>query len=479
MNDVVRIKKNYIYSVLSISSRLIANVIIFWMMARYYGPKTFGQLTFAHTLATTFILFADFGFDVLLTNELARGREKGKELFQRYFSLKIIFTTISLASMWLFILITDVSSEMKVISIIFSLYMVFTTQSNFLFAFFRGYEKFNYETKISLLMNFSLLILVIVLILYEANILLIGISFVFSRFIGLLYGVITSFKIIPNLSYKLIFTGFKELKSKVFVYGFHFLFSYLFFQLDTILLAIWKNEFEVGIYQSVYKLIMLPLVVPDIFVNTLLPTLSKYYVEDAEKWKSVGKLMSKSLLFIIIPFFLIMYVFSSQVIGLIYGGEDYVNAVPILEIFSLTLFIRFLLEPFALMITTSNRQSIRLITVISATIINFVLNYFAIPLYGAVGAAMVSLITNLFVAIVYLYFSWSLFKSWLINLRTIVVVSVVIIIASLLKQSNDISMFWIIPVLFIILPLVGYFYFSEHERKLIIFNKLDFSLFNK
>lgn len=224
---------------------------------------------------------------------------------------------------------------------------------------------------------------------------------------------------------------------------------------------------------------MLPLVVPDIFVNTLLPTLSKYYVEDAEKWKSVGKLMSKSLLFIIIPFFLIMYVFSSQVIGLIYGGEDYVNAVPILEIFSLTLFIRFLLEPFALMITTSNRQSIRLITVISATIINFVLNYFAIPLYGAVGAAMVSLITNLFVAIVYLYFSWSLFKSWLINLRTIVVVSVVIIIASLLKQSNDISMFWIIPVLFIILPLVGYFYFSEHERKLIIFNKLDFSLFNK
>lgn len=458
---------------------MIVNVIVFWMIARFYGPKSFGQLTFAHTLATTFILFADFGFDVLLTNELARSRDKGNELFQRYFSLKLIFTIVSFFAMCLFILITGVNVETLALVLTFSLYMVFTTQSNFLYAFFRGYERFSYETKVSLIANFSFLGFIITMILLEANIILIGICFVLARFIGLVIGVIFSFKVIPKLSYKPVFKGLKEIRSKVFVFGFHFLFSYLFFQLDTILLAILRNDYEVGIYQAVYKLIVLPLVIPEVFTTTLLPSLSKYFVEDNSKWKMVGKLMSKVLFIVIIPIFLLLYNYSSQIIKFIYGTEDYSAAIPILEVFSFTLFIRFVLEPFALMLTTSNRQNIRMLTVIMATILNFVLNYFVIPKYGTNGAAVVSLITNAFVAIIYCSASWSLFKNWIINLKTLYILLVMIVIEIVLKLNNEISVFIASPILLLVFFIVGYFYFTKDERKLVYSKQLGFSLFNK
>ena len=38
---------------------------------------------------------ADFGFDVLLTTEIARQREKASENFRQYFSLKLLFGLFS------------------------------------------------------------------------------------------------------------------------------------------------------------------------------------------------------------------------------------------------------------------------------------------------------------------------------------------------------------------------------------------------
>ncbi|HED05429.1 MAG TPA: hypothetical protein ENI61_01945, partial [Ignavibacteria bacterium] len=64
MTEAKRIRKNYLFSFLSISSRLIANVIVFWIIARYYGPDIFGQFSLAHTIATISILLGDFGLDL-------------------------------------------------------------------------------------------------------------------------------------------------------------------------------------------------------------------------------------------------------------------------------------------------------------------------------------------------------------------------------------------------------------------------------
>lgn len=469
MTEAVRIRRNSIFSIISITSRLIANVILFLIIARYYGPRIFGQFTFAHSLSYIFIILADFGFDVLLTNEIAKDRNNAVKIFQQYFSLKFVFTLFALMSMWIFVLFNDLSYETRLLVMIFSIYMVFTNMTNFLYALYKGFERLEFETKVSLIINISLLILTIILMILKADIITIAVAFVSTRILGFLFGVKYSFIVLKGISFKLLFTGFSKIKKKVFVFGFNLAFNYLFFQLDTILLAFWKGDYEVGIYQSVFKLILIPLVIPDIFINTLLPVLSRLNVENKAQWKKIGGIMNKLLFIIIIPISIILFIYADQIINIVYGVKEYSSAIPILRIFALTLFVRFNLEAFALMLTTSNRQHVRMKVVITATFLNLILNYFMINSYGAYGAAIVSLLTNTFVGVMYYLSTLPLFFEWVINTRTIVVLVLSCALAYSFWLLRSYSIFIFTPIILLLFAIITFKYFlTEKEKNLIL-----------
>ncbi len=475
MSEAVRIRKNSVYSALSISSRLIANVFVFWIIARYYGPEIFGQFKSAQVLATNFIILADFGFDILLTTEVARNRINAVHLFRQFYSLKLMFSLFTFIAMWMLSLFGNFSQETQALIQVLSFYTVFTTLTNYLFALYKGFEKLEYETKVSLIINVGLILIVLPLIFLKVDVLIIALVFVATRFIGFIVAVVYSYKLIPNLSFKLLFEGFNDIKNKVFVFGFFLLFNNLFFQLDTILLSLWKGDKTVGVYQAAFMLIMLPLVIPDIFINTLMPLLSRLNIENPLQWKKVGYLMNKILIAIVLPISIILFVYAEQIIKIIYGMKNYSETIPVLRIFALTLFVRFSLESYALMLTTSQRQKIRLYTVIAATLLNFVLNYFLIPIYGAYGAAIVSLITNLFVGIIYYTTNFGLVTEYLFNVKTLTFLLISFVIASMFWLVKSINLFITVPFVGLTFILIIYYFFFTKDEKELIFSK-DFRL---
>lgn len=473
-----RIRKNSFFSFLSISLRLIANVIVFWIIARFYGPSLFGQFTFAQTLASIFILFGDFGFDVLLTNEISRNRNNAIKIFRQFFSLKLVFTFFALVGMWVFVLINNFSVQARILIIVFSFYMVFTTLTNFLYALYKGFERLEYETKVSLTINFLLLVTVLILIFLKIDLIFIAIVFVLTRLFGFGVAIKYSREVLQGISFRLFFKEIRIIKNKVFVYGFHLTFSYLFFQLDTILLAFWKGDYDVGIYQAVFKLIAIPLVIPEILVNALMPTLSRLYLENKNEWARIGMLMNKLLVVIILPISIILYVYADQIIHLIYGTGKFIAAIPLLRIFALTLFVRFNLETFALMLTTSDRQKVRMFVVLVATFLNLAINYFMIPRYGVYGAALASLGTNVFVGICYVSATSPLFLQWMINIKTAIMLIVSFLLAFLLWKIKLISIFISVPTLLLFLGLFSYyFYFNKEEKRVILLENFKFFSF--
>ncbi len=468
MTEAKRIRKNYFFSFLSISSRLIANVIVFWIIARYYGPEIFGQFSLAHTIATISILLGDFGLDLLLTTEISRNRNNAGALFQKFYSLKFLFSFTALLLMWGLSLFGDFSTDTKLLILIFSFYMLFTTLTNFLYAFYKGFEKLEYETKVAFIINVGLLFITIIFLIFKLNIFVISVGFVLSRFIGFLSGLYYSVKILPEINYKFNFNGIYEVRKKILIFGFHLFFSNLYFQLDTILLGLWKGDHEVGIYQSVFKLILLPLVLPDIFNNTLIPVLSRLNLENKILWEKIGYLMNKILTVIIFPIALILFIYADQVINLIYGSKLYSDAVPVLRIFAVILAVRFLQETYALLLTTSNRQHIRMFVVIFAVLFNFTLNYFLIPRYGVKGAAVVSLITNTCIGITYIYFNASLFFEWMINFKTFLLFFSTVIIFYFYWNFMRINFIVGILSIIIIYTTAGFIFFTKEEKKTIL-----------
>lgn len=437
------------------TSRLFTNIIIYWIIARFYGKEIFGEFTSAQTIAIAFILFADFGLDLLLTTELPKNIQNKIAIFNQYFSLKIVFSLIAFASILSLGIWGNFSQDIKTLLLIFSSFVVFTTLTNFLSALYKGSEKLEYETFVNFIVNFISLIVILVLIFLQKDIFIISIAFTATKLLGLIIAVYYAVKIIPVADVKLHFGDFRLIKNQVIVFGVFWIFGNLFFQIDTILLTLWDSAESVGLYQAAFKLVLLPLIIPDIFINSLMPTLSRLHSEDPIKWQKLTDIFNKFLIIVSIPISVTLFILPKQIIGLIYGGSEYYQAINILQIFAVILFVRFFSETYGLMLTTSNKQKIRMYIVVVGTVINLIINFFLIPFLGALGASITSLVTNIFVGLAYTFFSPNLLRNWISNMQFLKLTLITVFVITIELLFKIIG-FWYLSFI----PIIIYFVYS-------------------
>ncbi|MBX3007377.1 MAG: flippase [Melioribacteraceae bacterium] len=466
MSEYSKIGKNSIYSFLSIFFRVFSNIIIFWLIARYYSADVFGQFTTAQTFASVFILLADFGMDILLTTELPRRIEKSSQIFSEIFSAKLIFASFAFLLMLSLSILNQFSEATSLLLLMFSFFVLFSTITNFFFAFYKGNEKLGYEARVSFINNFGSLIAVLILILLKQNILLIAGAYVAVRLIGLLLAFYYVKKINSSISLKFTFPIQKNVIKKIIVLGMFMLFGNLFFQLDTILLAFWRDEKSVGTYQAVFRLIMVLLIIPDVFINSLMPVLSRLRNEDKEKWEKLSFIFNKILVTIIIPASIVMFVYPDEILGLAYGADKYNEAIPIFRIFSFIMLIRFFTEAYGLMLITADKQKVRMTIVILGTALNFVVNFFMIPRYDALGAGITSLITNFVVGFLYYYTARNLKGNWIAGFAISKLILLIIAFALIVYIAGLLSAWY----LSFAAALIYYYYafrfiFSKSEQE--------------
>jgi O-antigen/teichoic acid export membrane protein len=461
MSVINRIRYNSFYSLSSSVIRLFTNFLFFIGIARFYGTSTFGSFTAAHTLTLMFLSIADFGLDILLTTEIARSKENASKLLVKYFPLKLMLSVVALCGACLIPLFENLSRQTSILIIILSFNVVFTAITNYFFAFFKGLEQFQHETKISLCINLLLLLLITTLGFMKLNIEYLALAFIFTRALGLGLAVLRlkKIQIISTFSFSFI-DVIKDWKI-ISIFGLHLLFGNLYFQLDTVLLSIWKGDIQVGIYQAAFKIMMFTLIIPDVLINAFLPILSNYHAENKEKWLHFARLLNKTLFMFSIPIALILFINAENIIELFYGKGMFYEAPSILKIFAIMIVIRFSSEASALLLTTSGRQYMRVVIVLLAVIINIILNSFLIPKYGPIGAAIVSLLTNLVVGLCYFLANDFSYVKIFFNLKELIILFGAISLGFLFY--NIINLNWIIEIM-IILIIFGY---SKLERNTI------------
>jgi O-antigen/teichoic acid export membrane protein len=416
MTSTPGVRRNTLFALLAQTTRLMANFVLFIGLARMYGPADFGKFTAIHTLAGILILFADFGLDVLTSTEIARSRTAGHSPTGELLLARLLLATGAGVAMILGGYFQGSDPEGYLLAFVFGPFVFFSSVLNFVFAVFKGHEQLQHEAVISGTSNFFLFIAALILGLAHAPILMIAIAFVLSRIIGVLMG----FRALRTVDTRIPSRSIANLRrhaGKMLVFGLHSILGTLYFTQDTLLLSYWSSDRVVGIYQSAFKVVALCLLVADVTFYTMLPVLTRLYETDRTSWTTTGSLIQKTLLFVSLPVGLILLVFPADVIQMLYGGAAYQEAIPILRMFGFTVVVRYAVDTAGTMLTSSNRQSRRLIVVAFAVVFNFVINAIVIPSYGAFGAACVSLATNICVGLGYVMFARDVSLKWLADAR--------------------------------------------------------------
>jgi O-antigen/teichoic acid export membrane protein len=410
--------RNAAWSFTAALFRLLGNAVLFIMIARFYGPEQFGQFSAAHTFATIFGMFADFGFDMLMATEIARDRTRAGEVIPRMFALKIFISVGAAVFMCVYGLVSVESSGTQTLTYVFSGYLFFSALLSYFFAVFKGFEELRHEMVITIILNLTLLVALAISGYLGASVIVIAVIFVASRILGLLLAVRRGRKLVPVWNLIVDRRWLAARWKAVSVFGVFFVFGNLFFTIDTLLLSRLCGDVEVGIYQAVFRIAALCLVLSDISIAALLPTLSRCFVSDRQVWYELGDVYARTLYFIGLLVGFVMLTGARPIIGAVYGLEKFGEAVPVFQIFGAVICVRYAVEIPALMLTTSQQQHSRMILVIYATAFNVTLNMVAIPRWGVLGAAWVSLATNTAVGIGYVVSVRKVFNvSWITTRR--------------------------------------------------------------
>lgn len=451
--------------------RLVTNFLIFVGIARLYGPESLGQFSIAFTVANLCIMIADFGFDVLLASEVAQNKSSALTICRKYFSIKVILAVIAFITMIVIPGFQTFSIQSRLLILALSFYVIFTTFTNFFYAIFRGFEKFEYETLNSFLSNILLLIALGLLGLFKVSLIYLVLFFIGARFIGLALSFKKVSLLLSGNILKLDYEGWRSTINKVLIFGLTFLFGNIFIQFDTLLIGLWKGDEAAGFYQAAFRIMVFFLLLPDLLIGAFLPSMSRSFNENFNLWKSNSRLLYKILFLVSIPISIIIYFNAEFVIKLLYGSKLYEQAIPVLKIFSLIIFIRFIAEPFGLMLTTSKRQSTRMTLVISVAVFSLLSNFIVIPSYGLIGAAYVSLLLNGLLAFGYFLANFSLFIGWTNEWRVILIL-ILSAIFILLFIYFTISLLMVISFIAVYFWVAYFIGFSEDERKLIFSNMI-------
>ncbi len=214
---------------------------------------------------------------------------------------------------------------------------------------------------------------------------------------------------------------------------------------DITMLEIFRGATEVGVYSVATKIYSIVKQILNAILIVSIPRMTAYIgFNDHEQFKTLGEKILGSLITLMFPLIVGIMVFRTEAIS-IAGGSEYISGSSSLFILSFAVAAALLATFFSgcILMPLRKERYILIGTVISAAM-NVGLNFVFIPLWGGLGAAITTLLSEVFVAV---YFGYLVRKEGysFINMRILVlsIIGSVFVAAACLLSKNTFNAFLI------------------------------------
>jgi len=400
---VQRARRNIFYKILSESTRILP-ALLFIYIARKLGDEDFGKLSFAYSFAGICFIAADFGLSTILIRNVSRQKELTREYVGNILALKAVLSLICVSVIGIFILFTDYPADVIIILMIFGGVMFFKALVDFFCAVLNAHERMDIEALIKGA-NHAILFLSGTVVLTVgcglsglANVFLI--VYLISSIIGfyMVYVIIVEIRPCLNLSF------WKQILRESLPLALTVIFTVIYFKIDVVMLSLIRGDnSEIGWYSAAMRLIELVGILPALIVSALFPIVSGLYKESLDSLRNVFKTSFRYLLAIALPIAVGTLLLSEHLICTIYG-EEYVKTIPALKILSLAIIFIFVNYILMNILVAVDRQKTNAVMAGTCVFVNIAMNMWLIPHYGYLGAGTATVITELVLFALGLYF---------------------------------------------------------------------------
>lgn len=375
----------------------------FWVFAitNFFGAEAYGLFSLGQVVVSFCAMFFGLGIDMAVIKFTSNTEHyDGKVLNSDFFNKIILIIIISslLCFSILFFFKTDIAeiifkdskflNYLTLISYFFFLFVLHKSLLGFLTV--KG-DFIKYANYFFVLPNLLVLLFVILIFLIDLpRYFTIGGYLIAYGIFGLivLYSI---FKSPIQIKRKVSFNSILKLSMPMMISsGFLFVMNWT----DTLMLGVMVSKSDLGIYNAAYKLSTIAIMVLTAVNTVLSPKISSLYEKDEiEGIKEQIYKATRIITIFTLPIVIILIVFSKYILGLF--GEEFIFGRAALTIISIGLLFNAMSGSVGLILNmTKHQKQFRNFTIISA-ILNIVLNWVLIKKYGINGAAIASLISNI------------------------------------------------------------------------------------
>ncbi|WP_414052815.1 oligosaccharide flippase family protein [Macrococcus animalis] len=392
--------RNYIYVSINLGFKLLSNIFIFFVLAKYWNIDQFGSFVYLVTLSSILVLIVDYGFQLNVVKTISQSENNRKFLLDSIHS-KNVLAVITVIFSIIILIFLDNKQYLIFINLIIS--YIINSYGIFFMLPFRAMKKNYLESIYSIISNGLLFAFVFYSVTVNQDAFIVSIIYILSRLAGLLFAF-NKFNKIYKLKINEIF-GFSNGKYQIkknFSYALHLIIGTLYYQIDTIFVQFFEGNHGVGLYQSAIRIILGVLILTEIISIVMLPILSSAFIKEKRFYEKQLKLNFTIHISVGLIFSLIIFLFSDSLIHLLYDPKFF-DAIIVLKILTIVLFLRFVNSALGLMLTIEDMQSERAKIVVFGLFVTIILHSIFIPLYHLEGAAFSNIIANMSLIAAYLY----------------------------------------------------------------------------
>ncbi|WP_297457230.1 flippase [Persephonella sp.] len=398
--DKKRLLSNFLSLSILQGANYILPLITLPYLVRVLGPEKFGLIMFAQAFIQYFIILTDYGFNLSATREISINRDNKDKISEIFSSVMIIKFSLMLISFIILTLIVFSFEKFRKEWLVYYLtFGMVVGQVLFPIWFFQGIEKMKYITFLNILAK-SIFTVAIFIFVHQVS------DYIYVPLLNslgfIIAGILALWIVFKDFEIKFTKASFESLIDQL-KEGWHIFVSTVAISLytvsNTFILGIFTNNTIVGYYSAAEKIVraVQGLIIP--ISNAIYPYISKLVKESEERAVEFLRKLTVFVGSFSFSVSIILFMFTDLIV-ITFLGKKFENSIIVLKILSFLPFIISLSNIFGIqtMLTFNYKKAFSRI-LISASVLNILLDFILVPFYKHIGISFAVLISESFVTI--------------------------------------------------------------------------------
>ena len=455
------------------------NVILVGFVARALGVENFGLYSAIISFVGLFQFLSDFGLNRTLLKFGSTSISNAQFSFGNALLLKTILIIPTFILVAFFGYVAGYRNNQILILGLFTLTMVLESYGIVFSSVRRILGDFKLVSFFRVVRAIINLVVIIIALSMNNSVLYLAFAGVVLNFIIFIISLTNSILLLrPKLKLELM----KDFVKDSVIFGLSDFFISIYGKVSIVLLSFFSDLHSVGIFSAALKSTQVANLFPNQVRTALLPTMYRILENQkkTEDQKRVFKIIFKYMAIFATPIVISVFVFSDPIIGLIFG-KKYSLSIPLVKLFSLFIYFRFIQTPFNLFYIAMHKHKEMLYFRAIFSFLNVVFNFALIPRYLAYGACVSTILCEglLLITLAILgtkQLIWNLKDVFFMALKPAIagLISLSLVYGFLISKVNlFLQIFFLLLIYFLFLFIVKTFSKDDKELFVKIFLKKD------